>query len=452
MNLVIQIGRKEAYDEEAQQILNSLTLPVMEYARSSGLFSLMDTGLHLKMKAVKYSWQDKLRELMCSIVAGCEHTVSINHRLVPDTTLAKELIGKDRFADQSGINRLLHAFGEENLKELESVYQQDYTLNGRAWRLPSDKPVIVDLDMTGFRVQGTTYEGAQKGYIERARKGAKGYKASFAYVHSEREILGCVIDGGKAVESTHIDRIVELVKMRLGSTSLRRIILRGDPKYGTSRIVDRCLENKYLFLFKGANSTSARKYAKRIERWEKIVDKEDEEIHAGELRAKLPGSKYRTRIVVFRSVSKKNKEEASSEERKKRKEFWHLVTNLHESLYTAKRLLELYHEREGMEAYIKTDKSGLHLKNLRTRNLTGIRAFLLLTCMAHNLIVHAIRSMKNVVKGRLMGVKAFVEKLACAKAWFVRKGEVLMLLFTEENPVIKQYLRYARGPTLLDYT
>ena len=43
-----------------------------------------------------------------------------------------------------------------------------------------------------------------------------------------------------------------------------------------------------------------------------------------------------------------------------------------------------------MEAYIKTDKSGLHLKNLRTRNLAGIRAFLLLTCMAHNLIVHAI--------------------------------------------------------------
>ena len=53
-----------------------------------------------------------------------------------------------------------------------------------------------------------------------------------------------------------------------------------------------------------------------------------------------------------------------------------------------------------------------------------------------------------------IGVKAFVEKLACAKAWLVRKkeGEVLMLLFTEENPVIKQYIRYSRGgPSLLDY-
>src|ERR1700687_4848720 len=127
MNLVIQIGRKEAYDDGAQQqILNSMTLPVMEYARSSGFLSQLEMKLHLRMKTVKSSSQDKVKELLCSIVAGCEHTVSINHRLVPDTTLARELIGKDRFADQSGINRLLHAFTEENIEELESVFEQDY--------------------------------------------------------------------------------------------------------------------------------------------------------------------------------------------------------------------------------------------------------------------------------------------------------------------------------------
>ena len=115
----------------------------MEYARSSGLLSLMDQ-IHLKMKSVKYSWQDKLRELMCSIVTGCEHTVSINHRLVPDTTLAKELIGKDRFADQSGINRLLHAFTEENIHELQSVFEHDYERNGLAWRMPKDQMVWVE--------------------------------------------------------------------------------------------------------------------------------------------------------------------------------------------------------------------------------------------------------------------------------------------------------------------
>jgi len=76
---------------------------------------MMEHNLNLNMKTVRYSWQDKLKELMCSIVAGCEHTVSINHKLVPDTTLAREVTGRDRFADQSGVNRLLHAFTEENL-------------------------------------------------------------------------------------------------------------------------------------------------------------------------------------------------------------------------------------------------------------------------------------------------------------------------------------------------
>jgi len=41
---------------------------------------------------------------------------------VPDTTLAKEVIGKNNLAEQSAINRLLHAFNEENLKELEDVF------------------------------------------------------------------------------------------------------------------------------------------------------------------------------------------------------------------------------------------------------------------------------------------------------------------------------------------
>lgn len=436
-NLQIQIGRT-ATNSEGTQILNSFTLPVMEYARSSGLISLMDTRVRVKMKAVKYSPQDKLRELVCSIVAGCEHTVSINHRLVPDTALAKELIGKDRFADQSGVNRLLHAFTEENLAELEEVFEQDYMRNGTAWRLPSDERVVVDLDMTGFRVQGRSYEGAEKGYIERGRKGARGYKASFAYIHrEEREVLGCVFDGGRAVESTHIDRIVEMVKTRLGSPSHKGIILRGDPAYGTAPIVNRCLQRGYLFLFKGRLPSSARKYARRIEEWVKVKDEkqEGEDVYAGELRVKLPGSRSKTRVLVFRSQKKK-------ENGKTKEEFMHLLTNLHEALYTAKDLLRMYHEREGMESFIKCDKSGLHMKNLRTRNLVGIKAFVLLTCITHNLIVHAVRSMRRVIKNGFVGVKAFVEKLACARGWFLRRGRTLVLSFTEENPTIKQYTRY----------
>jgi len=439
MNPIIQVGWRGAIGEEAQPILNSFSLPVMEYARSSGLLSLMDARVHLKMKSVKYSWQDKLRELMCSIVTGCEHTVSINHRLVPDTVLAKELIGKERFADQSGINRLLHAFTEKNIDELESVFEQDYARNGLAWRLPKEEMVWVDLDMTGFRADGETYEGATKGYV--GKRGARGYKASFAYEHRYREVL--IFDNGRANVTSHIDRLLDMVKERIGSPRVRDIVLRGDAAFGNASIVDKCIEQGYIFLFKGMHSSSTRKYAKRVKEWVSIKkDGSEEEIYAGEIRARISGSKHRVRVVVFKRI--RNTDVVT--------EFWHLLTNLPEILYPMQMMFDLYHERQGIEAYFKCDKSGLHLKNIGTRNLVGIKAFLLVACMTHNLIVHALSSFKQVIKKGFIGVKAFVEKLACAKAWLVRKGSLIILMFTEENPAVRQYIRCMQGPTLLDYT
>lgn len=445
MNPIIQLGWRGAIDDDegAQPILNSFSLPVMEHARASGLLSLMDVKLHLKMKTVKYSWQDKLKELICSIITGCEHTVSINHKLVPDTTLARELISKDRFADQSGINRLLHAFSEDNIKELESVFEQDYARNGLAWRLPKDEMVWVDLDMTGFQANGKTYEGATKGYV--GKRGARGYKASFAYAHRYREVLGCIFDNGRANVNSHIDGLLDIVKKRIGSPQIRDIVLRGDAAFGNASIVDKCIERGYIFLFRGMHTNSARKYAKRVKEWVSIRKNsgaEEEEIYAGEIRARIRNSKHRIRIIVFKRV----KNDATTE-------CWHLLTNLPDILYPMQMMFDLYHERQGIEAYLKTDKSGLHLKNLRTRNLIGIKAFLLITCITHNLIVHALLSFKTIIKKGFIGVKAFVEKLACARAWLIRRGSITILRFTEENPAIRQYIRYLNeGPSLLDYT
>jgi len=53
---------------------------------------------------------------------------------------------------------------------------------------------------------------------------------------------------------------------------------------------------------------------------------------------------------------------------------------------------------------------------------------------------------------RFIGGKAFVEKLACARGWLVRMGDTIILKFTEQNPVIRQYMRCSEEPSLLDYT
>ncbi len=135
-------------------------------------------------------------------------------------------------------------------------------LHGVAGKLPKDELVVVDLDMAGSRADGKTYEGAEKGYI--GKRGARGYKASFVYVHAQREVLGCVFDGASASDIHHIDQLLELVKTRIGSPRVKDIVLRRDAAYGKASFVDKLVENGYTFLLKGMHSSSARKYAKRI--------------------------------------------------------------------------------------------------------------------------------------------------------------------------------------------
>lgn len=436
MNLEIQLERKEAVvkeDGSTKPILNSFVLPVMEYARSSGLLSIVESHLHIKMKTVKYSWQDKVRELMCSIVSGCDHTVTINHKLVPDTTLAGEIIQKDRFADQSGINRLLHSLTDENLAELETIFAEDYMRHGVAGKLPRNETVFVDLDMSGFRADGKTYEGTAKGYV--GHPGSKGYKASFAYVQAQREVIGCIFDKGSVNINSHIDPLLELVKRRIGSPKVRDIVIRGDAAFGNSTIVNKCIDGGYLFLFRGWHVNTARKYSKRIKEWVKIEKDNQEELYAGEFRGKIFGSDHRMRVIVFKSFRHNGKIE-----------YFHLLTNLPDILYPLQVMFDLYHDRQGIEAYFKSEKSGLHLKNLRTRNLIGIKAFVLLSCITHNMMVHALSSFGRIVKKGFIGIRAFVEKLACSKGWFSRKGsDSLLLLFTLENPTIKQYINCTLG-------
>jgi len=226
--------------------------------------------------------------------------------LYPDTTLARKLIGKDRFTDQSGINRLLHRFTEENLRELGEVCAMDYLVHGLAGKRPRDE-IIIDLDMTGFKASGASYKGAEKGVHRKGKEGSKRVKASFAYMCKCGEVLGCLFDKGNANEDHHIDQLLEIVKLRIGSPKIRDIILRGDPAYGKSSIVDKCIEHGYTFLFKGMHTSSARRYAKRIKEWIKI-DKQDEELYAGEFRGRMRESKHIIRTVVFKHV-KDGKEE-----------------------------------------------------------------------------------------------------------------------------------------------
>jgi len=74
MNNLANIGVTE---EGAKELLNHFILPVMEFGTESGLLPLLRENVNINMKTVKYTPYDKVVELLASIVAGCQHTVTI---------------------------------------------------------------------------------------------------------------------------------------------------------------------------------------------------------------------------------------------------------------------------------------------------------------------------------------------------------------------------------------
>jgi hypothetical protein len=100
---------------------------------------------------------------------------------------------------------------------------------------------------------------------------------------------------------------------------------------------------------------------------------------------------------------------------------------------------------------MRCGKSGLYLKNLRTRNLRGFKVFILVSCITRNLSVHAWFSFKSIIKNGFIGVKAFVEKRAMREGWATSAGDTIVILFTTENPPSGQYIRCGEGLNLLDW-
>jgi len=158
---------------EVNESTNSAFLiAFQQHATAAEFFKPVAEHLRVKMKAVRYSAIQKVQTVVASILLGCPYTSSINHRLVPDQVAAREW-GMDRFPDQSQINLFLNRMTAENLTQLEQAHQ-DLLRTHSLLRSAAD--VVVDIDQTGLRVTGKTYEFAEKGYFPR-RRGAPGLPA-----------------------------------------------------------------------------------------------------------------------------------------------------------------------------------------------------------------------------------------------------------------------------------
>ena len=117
----------------------------------------------IAMKRRDFSAQGKLKQVLVSILSGCETFLEVNSRLKHELALG-QACGWCRFADQSNLSRTMDALTQMNIDQLRTaikeIWYPDSHLHQHDWR----GFLWFDFDLSGLTC-GKLAEKSQKGYF-----------------------------------------------------------------------------------------------------------------------------------------------------------------------------------------------------------------------------------------------------------------------------------------------
>jgi hypothetical protein len=116
-----------------------------------------------------FSLADKLKQVLISILAGCEYICEVNTRLRSEAELARAW-GFERYLEQSSLALALNRLSRTNLAELEQAVQTIWRQSSRSVEHDWRGLLRFDLDLTGL-VCGKEAEESEKGYFSGKKTG-----------------------------------------------------------------------------------------------------------------------------------------------------------------------------------------------------------------------------------------------------------------------------------------
>lgn len=415
-----------------------------EYLSQIDFFKPFEEHLKIEMKTVRHSPIDKIKDCLVSIIAGCEHISDINTKLKPELSLAR-VFGRDKFADQSLVSETLDRFNEDNISQLEGIVQDLLERYSIIRDHPGEELLILDGDMSGLPCSKSC-EGSTKGYFH-GKKNQRGRQLSLIYSGKYQEILVAKMDPGNTHCCTTLEDIVTRVYRRLGIEDGKdkpKILWRLDSGYGTDENINSLLGLKDQILVKGFSGKRAKKLARSIpeNEWEEagqdrwIAETKDNNIYSSP-----------TRTILIRWKTPKGKIRYS-----------YLVSTLFDM--KSRELLKLYDQRQTLEAAIKVEKSILYLRKKRKKKWWAQYAIVLLTQIAHNILVWSREWIFKVTSLAKAGVAEIVKKVLPIPAKIkVYAGKIVRLSLRSKDLYAKDCLRAFQdligkfeNPKLLDKT
>ena len=116
-----------------------------------------------QMKIRDFSPQCKLKQVLLSILVGCETLTAFNRQLDGETELAT-IWGWKRFADQSNLSRTLDALTLMNIEQLRTATTEIWRSMSQTRQHDWRGFLLLDFDLSGLPC-GKQAQGGSKGYF-----------------------------------------------------------------------------------------------------------------------------------------------------------------------------------------------------------------------------------------------------------------------------------------------
>jgi hypothetical protein len=125
-------------------------------------------NVQIPMRKRDFEPHEKLKQVLLSILAGCETLSEVNPRLKHERVLAR-VIGNSRLSDQSSLSRTLDALTLKQIDELRISTRQIWHIFSRVMTRDWRKYLWLDFDLTGLPC-GALAEASQKGYFAEKKR------------------------------------------------------------------------------------------------------------------------------------------------------------------------------------------------------------------------------------------------------------------------------------------
>ena len=378
---------------------HGLIIPICKQIENWGIDKLLDKYVKIHQKVYYFTPNQKIVQVMASMMFGCEDNKRMNKVLREDNPEYSQYFGLPGWADQSVISDTFRALTVDNINQLESVWKESLevtqTMGNLRRKIESGEYITIDIDLTGDVCKSRDDPMVTKGYFPNKR-GKTGRQKAWAYITGShgmiQQLLALEYGSGKmklhhcldSLLDSLLEKLITLFGLEKNKQLRRRIVIRTDAAGGSPRIIGILEKYGFSYFLKGYSYYVARKVCDAISEWQDIPDKEGGLFGIGSM-SYLPNlGKFcnpipQLTVFGFRQ-SKDGKYENS-----------HYITNVPDYSRlsvdgTLTGMWRYYHKRASIESSVKTERNILHTAHKRGRKFYASWGYLIVAAIAYNLL------------------------------------------------------------------